>query len=123
MDVSEIDEQIKKLTAEDIGLQSKLGEAISKNEPESILKNYEEQIMDLRVKKNVLNTQKNLLLEFSFENAVLNYVSQVITYLSLEVLDGKDWKRMFNSIEDFQKFPDEGLINTSATFSMVLQYS
>jgi hypothetical protein len=69
-----------------------------------------------------LNAQKTLLLEFSLENQLLNYVAQIITYLSLDELKDGVWQRMFNSLEDFQTYTDEGLINTAGQFSMVLQY-
>jgi hypothetical protein len=122
IDIGELDEQIKKLNAEDLDLQIKLGESISKNEPETILKTYKDQIIDLRIKKQTINTQKNLLLEFSMENSLLNYIAQVITYLSLEEEKDDKWQRMFQTLEEFQTYEDEELINKAGTYSMVLQY-
>jgi hypothetical protein len=122
INIDELDEQMKKNNAQDIDFQIKLGEAISKNEGETILKNYKEQIEDLRKKNRVINAQKNLLLEFSLENSILNYVAQVITYLSLEEFKDGIWKRMFKTLEEFQKYSDEKLINKSASYSMLLQY-
>ena len=77
-DINEIDEQIKKLESEDFGLQMKLDEAIAKNEGEQIFQTYKEQIQALIVQRQVLKTQKILLLEFSLENNLLSYVAQVI---------------------------------------------
>lgn len=122
VNIEELDDQLKKLNAEELDFQIKLGEAISKNEIESILKNYKEQIEDLRIKKQILNTQKNLLLEFSLENSLLNYVAQVITYLSLEEQKEDKWQRMFDSLDSFQTYEDEGLINIAGSYSMLLQY-
>lgn len=122
IDIEELNEQIKKIDAELMSLHIKLGEAISKNEMESILLNYKEQIEDFKVKKQILNTQKNLLLEFSFENALLNYVAQVITYLSLEENIDNKWKRMFKTLEEFQIYEDNELINKAGSYSMFLQY-
>jgi hypothetical protein len=122
IDIKEIDDQIKKLVAEDVDLQMQLGEAISKNETESILKGYKDQIINLRVQQQILNTQKTLLLEFSLENQLLNHVAQIITYLSLDILEGTAWQRMFSSLEEFQKYKDENLINKAASYSMALQY-
>jgi len=122
IDINEIDDQIKKLVAEDVDLQMQLGEAISKNETESILKGYKDQIINLRVQQQILNTQKTLLLEFSLENQLLNHVAQIITYLSLDILEGDTWQRMFSSLEEFQKYKDENLINKAASYSMALQY-
>jgi len=122
MDIEEIDDQIKKLNAEDLDLQVKLGESISKNEGEAILKSYKEQIEELRAKKQILNTQKNLLLQFSLENSLLNYVAQVITYLSLDMKKDDKWQRMFDSLDAFQTYEDGELINKAGSYSMLLQY-
>jgi hypothetical protein len=122
INIDELDEQIKKLNAEEFELEIKLGESISKNENETILKTYKDQIIELRTKKQIINTQKTLLLEFSLENALLNYVYQIITYLSLEELKEDKWQRMFLTLNDFQKYPDESLINKAGSYSLLLQY-
>jgi len=122
IDLEKIDEEIKKFEAEELDLQLKLGEAISKNEPETILKSYKEQIETLRIKKRVLTTQKTLLLEFSLENQLLNFVAEVITYLSLDKLDNNKWIKMFNSLENFLIYEDNKLIEKAAQCSMALQY-
>lgn len=121
INIDELDDQLKKLNAEELDLQIKLGEAISKNEGETILKTYKEQIEELRTKRQIINTQKTLLLEFSLENALLNYVYQIICYLSLdEKKDGK-WQRMFETLEAFQTYEDGQLINKSGSYSILLQ--
>jgi hypothetical protein len=122
MDIDINNEKIRKLDSEELNIQLKLGESISKNEGEIILKEFQKQIEDLRIKKAVLEAQKTLLLEFSLENQLLNYVSQIITYLSADILEDGKWRRMFNNLEEFQTFSDEQLINKMAQFSMILQY-
>jgi len=122
INIDELDDKIKKIIAEDFELQLKLGEALSKKEPETILKTYEEQIKELRIKKQVLNTQRNLLLTFCLENQLLDYIAQIITYLSLDTLVDGEWKRMFSSLEIFQTYEDEQLINKAGQYSMLLQY-
>ena len=122
INISEIDDQIKKLDVEDIDVQIKLGESLSKNEGETIFKGYKDQIQDLRTQKQVLRAQKTLLLEFCLENQLLNYVAQIITYLSLDELKDDKWQRMFLSLEDFQNYKDESIINKAGEYSMLLQY-
>jgi hypothetical protein len=122
INIDELDDQIKKTDAEDMSLQMKLGEAISKNEGAQILKEYEDQIKVLRVKKQVLKTQRNLLLTFCLENQLLNYVAEIITYLSLDELKDGVWQRMFETLDEFQTYSDEGLINKAGQYSMLLQY-
>jgi len=122
INIDELDDQIKKINAEELDLQIKLGESISKNENETILQTYKDQIIELRTHKQVINSQKTLLLEFSMENSLLNYVAQIITYLSLEEeVEGK-WQRMFKSLEAFQIYEDSELINKAGSYSMLLQY-
>lgn len=122
IDVESINEEIKKTNSEILDLQIKLGESISKNESETILKNYREQIETLIIKKNVYITQKNLFLEFSMENQLLNYVAQIITYLSTDILEDGVWRRMWLTLEDFQNSKEEEVINKAAQYSMLLQY-
>jgi len=122
IDINKIVDDIAKNDAEEHNIQIKLGEAISKNEGETILKRYKEQIEELDIKRAVLNSQKTLLLEFSLENQLLNYVAQVITYLSLDELKDGVWQRMFSKLEEFQNYKDESLINKAGQFSMILQY-
>jgi hypothetical protein len=122
IDIVDLDEQLKKLNAQDIDFQLKLGEAIAKNEGDTIFNNYREQIESVRNQKKEINAQKTLLLQFSLENALLNYVAQVITYLSLDVCENSNWKRMFSNLEEFQKYHDEQLINKAGQYSMYLQY-
>lgn len=122
INIDEIDDKIKKLDAEDLDIQIKLGESIAKNESEAILKGYKDQIQNLRFQKQILKTQKTLLLEFCLENQLLNYVAQVITYLSLDELKDGIWQRTFHTLEDFQNYKDESLLNKAGKYSMLLQY-
>jgi hypothetical protein len=122
VDIDEINEQIKKLDIEDIDTQLKLGESISKNEGEVILKTYKDKIQEIKMKKRILSAQKTLLLEFSLENQFLNYVAEVITCLSLDILEEGTWKRMFTNLEEFRNYSDEKLINEAGKYSLYLQY-
>jgi len=123
LEIGDINDQIKKSQSELEDLNLKLGEAISKNVGEVVLKEYKNKIEELeKIKIPILNTRKNLLLQFSLENQLLNYVAQIITYLSLEVMEEGIWKKAFNNFEIFQNCQDEQLIEKAATYSLVLQY-
>jgi len=122
LNVKEIDEKIKVLEAQELDLQLKLGESLSKKEPETILKTYKEQIDELRLQKYILSTQKSLLLEFSLENQLLGYVAKIMTWLSLERLEGEIWQRAFKILEDFDKCKDDTLIEKAAKIAIKLQY-
>lgn len=122
IDIDSSNDEIRKYDAEESSLQMKLGEAIAKNEPGGILEEYKKQIDDLRLKKAIINTQKTLLLEYSLENQLLNYVAKVITYLSSDILVDGVWKRLFNSFTEFENYSDDKLIEDLAIHSMRLQY-
>jgi len=117
----EIDAKIKIITTEEFDLQIKLGEVISKNESETILKNYKEKIEQLRLQKNILSTQKILLLTYSLECALESFIYQIITYLSSEVQTENGWIKVFKSLEDFQKCEDEKLICKLGSYAVLLQ--
>jgi hypothetical protein len=122
IDLDSSNDEVRKYDAEESSLQMKLGEAIAKNDSEGILEEYKKQIEDLRLKKAIINTQKTLLLEYSLENQLLNYVAKVITYLSADVLVNGVWKRLFNSFAEFENYSDNKLIEDLAIHSMMLQY-
>jgi len=122
IDIDKTDEEIKKHDAEERALQMKLGESLAKNDSEGVLEEYKKQIEDLRLKKSVLSAQKTLLLEFSLENQLLNYVAKYITYLSTDICIDGNWKRLWDSIDEFENYSDDKLLELAATNSMVLQY-
>ena len=62
IDISEMDKKIKRFEIEELDLHMKLGEAISKNENESILKKYKDDIEEVRDKKRSFLIQKTSLL-------------------------------------------------------------
>ena len=121
MKIDEIDDDLKKLDSEFSRIQLELGESLSKNEGEAILKTYEDNIQAIISQKQVLSTQRNLLLTYSLENCLENYVYQVITFLSLEKLEDELWIKAFDTLEDFQNYKDENLIIKAGQFSILLQ--
>jgi len=121
MNIDEIDDDLKKLDSEFSRIQLELGESLSKNEGEAILKTYEDNIQAIISQKQVLSTQRNLLLTYSLENCLENYVYQVITFLSLEKLEDELWIKAFDTLEDFQNYKDENLIIKAGQFSILLQ--
>jgi len=121
MNIDEIDDDLKKLDSEFSRIQLELGESLSKNEGEAILKTYEDNIQAIISQKQILSTQRNLLLTYSLENCLENYVYQVITFLSLEKLEDELWIKAFDTLEDFQNYKDENLIIKAGQFSILLQ--
>jgi hypothetical protein len=124
IDIDELTDKMKKLENEIHEKQLALGESISKNEGETILMAYAEQIKNLEIEKQIIFLQKNALLEFTLENQLLGYVAEIITYLVTEIENEEEsWERVWNSIEEFNQCSDNELINKAATSSMILQYT
>lgn len=123
INVSEITEQINKIDVELFDKKIKLGEALSKNEVESILNAYKEEIELLQVQKQILITRESMLFEFALENVLLSFIAQAVSYLSLEIYENDTWRRLFKSFEEYSQCEDEELINKAGVASMVLQYA
>lgn len=122
IDIDKLNEDIKKLDTEEKNLQLNLGEALSKDEPISILENYRNQINEIEIKKSIINTQKTLLLKFSLESQLLDYIARLITYLSSDIFVDGEWNRLFNNLDDFENFKNDKLKERLAIYSMLLQY-
>jgi len=121
INIEGIDEDIKKLNAQIDDQNYKLGEALSKQPGDIILKTYKDEIVRLTIKIRELVIQKSHLLEYSLENQLQNFVAQAISYLCLEEKVENEWQRVFYSLDDFMK-QDDRLINIVGMYSMYLHY-
>ena len=121
INIEGIDEDIKKLNAQIDDQNYKLGEALSKQPGDIILKTYKDEIVRLTIKIRELVIQKSHLLEYSLENQLQNFVAQAISYLCLEEKVDNEWQRVFYSLDDFMK-QDDRLINIVGMYSMYLHY-
>jgi len=122
IDLDDLDNQIQKLDAQYKQVSLQLGESLSKNEGDTILKSYEEKITLIKEEKDTLVTQKMLLLNDSLENHLESYVYQVVSYLALEKKVDEKWEKSFASFDDFLVCADEELINKAGQYSIILQY-
>jgi len=118
----EIDNKIKDLSIKETNIQLKLGESLSKKEDDIILKEYKDQIEQIQKEKKVLSAQRALLLEFSLETQLMNYVSSVICYLCLDKMVENKWERIFKTLDEFENYEDEGLLNKAGLHSLFLQF-
>jgi len=122
INIDEIKNDISKLEAERITLELKLGEALSKNSGEQILKAYHDEIQKNIYETQVKLIQKSDLVAYSFENQLLNYVAKIISYLSLDILENEKYTRAFKNIEEFENCEDEILIGKATKYALTLQY-
>lgn len=123
MDVNELDEEIRKLELEKNSQELKLGEAIANKIGNTVLKTYKIKIEEIQDNITLSLIKKSGLLAYSLENRLLNYVAEIITYLSLEVKKEDEWIRAFKTFEDFRQYPDEVLIEKAGGYSIKLHYN
>lgn len=121
IDIIELEDEQKKLIAEEKSLNMKLGEALSKNSGDAVLKTLEEQIKTIENKIQILTIQINTFLEFTLENIFFEYLAKIITMLSLEKLVNEKWERVFKTVEAFEEYTDEDFLIKAGTSSMYLQ--
>jgi len=119
INISEIDEQIKKINAELAAQNYKLGEALVKTPGDTILKSYKLEILKLTYQLNELIIQRSHLLEYSLENYLQIFVAQAISYLCLDVKIEDKWVRAFGTLDEFLTQEDK-LINLVAVYSSYL---
>lgn len=122
INIPTMDEKMHLLEAEQISLQIKLGEALSKKADEAVLKAYKGKIESLQAEISTIVIQKSQLLEYTLENQLSNFVAKVITYLAIDVLENNEWIKAFKTFEDFQNNAEDEYINTAAKYALVLQY-
>ena len=121
IDIEEINDKIRKLRTEIKDLQMKLGEALEKKEPDSILNTYKDEIIELEDEINGYIIQKSAYLENSFEKTLENYVIKVIAYLSLEIKISDQFVKAYSKLDDFLSAEDE-LLGKTIIYSMALSY-
>ena len=117
----DIDEEIEKFNAQEFDLQVQLGEAINKKENEAVLKAYEEKIYSIREKRQILGTQKLLLIENCFENILEDFVYRSLVYLSLETKIEDTWEKVYKKLEDLQNETDAELVMRAGEYAAILQ--
>ena len=63
-------------------------------------------------------------MQYSIENQLLNYVAELITYLSTEVEESEGkYKRMWINLEDFKNCDNMELSDRAGVMTTLLQYS
>jgi hypothetical protein len=123
IDIQELEEQISKLEQEKKSYNMKLGEALSSKIDKAILMTYRNNIVACDEQIRILVIKKSNLLVDSLENKLFDYVTQVMTYLVLDIKIGDDWKKAFPTFEEFRNCLDEKLIAEAAYRTMLIQYT
>jgi hypothetical protein len=119
IDIEDLDSQIRKLQADLKSEQKRLGEALEKKEPDNILKTFKERIIDITNEIYTIAIQKSNLLENSFEKRLIYEVNYATAWLSLEEKIGDNYKKAYNTLENFLK-SDETILNNTVCYMMAI---
>jgi len=119
INIEENEDKIQKLQKELKDTMYKLGESIEKKDPQSIWKSYKDEIEEIKSEIVELIMQKTQLLENAFEKTLEHFVIEYIAYLSLEVKEEEEFKKAFNTNDEFLK-SEEALQGITIAFSMAL---
>lgn len=121
-DIAEIEEETKKVDAEINALALKLGENIANKSSDNILEEQHNQIRDLETRKQIIETQRTMMLSTSIENQIFGFMAKVIACYSTEIEVEGTWEKAFKNVEEFDKAEDD-LVTKIAINSSILQYS
>ena len=105
-------------------LQLKLAEfGDQKEEDNKIISDLKLQIYNLLVEQRNVALEKAEYLSESIESELLSLINSYTCYLGLELKEGENWNRAFNSYEDFMNSDKEELLNATAHYMSLLIYS
>ena len=121
IDIDLLDKKIKQIQTQIMDINYKLGESLANKSGDTILKTYKEEITKFNNEMYEIMIQKNHLLDFSLENQLQNYIAQIISYLSLDILNGELWSRAYQNMDDFLS-AEEKLVNLTGHYSMAIHY-
>lgn len=120
IDLDESMDRVRELYKEKSTYEFKLGESIANKEEETILKSYKENIIAINYQISSIISQHTSLLSYSLENQLAAYVTKVAVYLSLEIQESEKWIRKFNTLELFENFEDEKLLEKATYYCLLL---
>jgi hypothetical protein len=120
IDLEDAMERVRELYKEKSSYDLKLGEALANKEEETILKSYKENIIKINYEISAIISQQTNLLSYSLENQLASYVTKIAVYLSLEVQDDDKWIRQFKTLESFENFEDEKLLEKATYYCLLL---
>lgn len=123
IDIETIDKEIEKLNKEEDALMLKLGAAMKNEESITVFQIYHEDIKKIQqeLRPNLI-VEKSLRLANSIESQLLDYTIKYIVYLSLEVKENEEYKRIYNSYSELLDNMDENLLKKAIAYSTLLQY-
>lgn len=105
-------------------LQLKLAEfGDQKEEDNKIISDLKLQIYNLLVEQRNVALEKAECLSESIESELLTLINSYTCYLGLEIKEGENWKKAFNSYEEFMNSEKEELLNTTGHYMSLLIYS
>ena len=97
-----------------------LGKAIKENRPNPELIKYKEEILSIGSSMQLLNQEKQSLLEYSIENRILMEVYSYMIWIISEKQVGNDWVQIWNTYEEFLGTDDIKLLTEVTKLGAVI---
>jgi len=98
----------------------KLGEVIKNNAIESELKVFKDEIESMNIDIQRLSIERMSYLESSIEQQVSIFIYSYFVYLLAEEKDGENWKKVWNTYEEFENTDSPELINRFSYYSTMM---
>jgi hypothetical protein len=120
IDITELDDQIKKINLEINSYRMKLGEELSNETPnDQICNKFKNSIEKLISSAYAIEIRKRDYLIFTFEIQLEGFIDKAKAFMMAEVKDGENFKKAFCTMDDFL-IAEEELIAQIIIFSRAL---
>lgn len=110
---------IAKMDKELIGLRDKyekLCVELAQLTDTKSIERFVKEVEDVKKRMEDISIEQTDLLAYSIEEQIRIYSTSYICYLVLEISDGKEWKKLFNT---FQEFEDTNNVITTKALSLI----
>ena len=118
IDIEKLEKQIKNLGYEIKKIMFRLAKTSNKQDVDKLVASIEK----LREEQRKLVMKVTELLHYSIENQLTIHIHSYATYLVLEEQKGKEWKRVFDNYNAFEKSDDNQLISKAYYYVNYLMY-
>ena len=122
LNIEEMESHIRKLSGSIDAIRLKQGKAIADKISKNVLEEYTQQIKDIENEASILLIQKSNLLKDSLENLLEEYFLRLKVIFAFEEKVGDKWQRVFKTMEEYNNFTDEILIEKAHYNNILLQF-
>lgn len=120
VDVDAMQQKINDLEKHKKSIQYKLGEFIVNKEADTDLKSLKEEIISIVNEQSKISVERGTYLEFTLEGQLMVFLYSYLAYLITEKKDGENWKKVWNSYQEFENENNQDLIRKSSFYATLV---